>query len=64
MKTENNRHRRYKSSEENRILRSRLEQNTEKIPDDFTYDDLESWKYAHQSHCRIMEFVNNKIKNS
>lgn len=53
-------YRSHKSSDENRILLSRLAGSADRVPDDFVYDDLEAWKYAHMSHGEIIDFVNRK----
>ena len=60
MKNDKNGYRSHKSSNENRTLASRLSVSSGRVPDDFVYDDLEAWKYAHMSHGEIIDFVNRK----
>jgi hypothetical protein len=62
MKNDKTEYRPHKSSDRNRLLKSRLDQAHDRVPEDFTYDDLESWKYAHQSHGEILDFINMKVK--
>jgi len=50
----------HKSSDEIRDLVSRLSVSSGRVPDDFVYEDLEAWKYAHMSHGEIIDFVNRK----
>lgn len=35
----------------------------DRVPEDFTYDDLEAWKYAHMSHGQLLDLVNEKKEN-
>lgn len=60
MKNNENGCRSHKSSDENRALVSRLAGSADRVPDDFVYEDLEAWKYAHMSHGEIIDFVNRK----
>jgi len=60
MKNDKSVYRSHKSSDENRALVSSLAGSADRVPDDFVYEDLEAWKYAHMSHGEIIDFVNRK----